>query len=92
MPGIGVETEADLTYFLPHVSEKVCMAINDILKIPNPDGKPPSYSVSASETDYAGSFATTSTVIDEDNVLTGQSAWCARQIEGHRYRQVLLAR
>ena len=93
IPGIG-SSEQDLILVGIYLKKDVCLKINNLLGIDNPSGNVPNITGGSmfvfNASSYSGSYA----LSDNDNVITGKTAFCAQNavtIPGS-YIQVLIAR
>jgi type II secretory pathway pseudopilin PulG len=96
---VGSDTGAegtDLLLLIGHLTEPVCMKINDLLGIQNPGGHPPVDSFDCNSTPFTGTYSNCSNPIgDSAAALAGKQAFC----EGYDasgiyyiFYQVLIAR
>ncbi len=90
VPGIGDASTQDLLYTASRLNQAVCLKINEILGVPNPDNQPPTFTHTV--LDYNGSYSGTAAIVDTLGVFTGKSAFCATQLNGANYWRVLIAR
>lgn len=93
LPGIGTSA-ADMAYFLPHISDTVCLKINSLLAVP-PENAIPTHTATGAKTAYNGDYSISYTVNDTNGTLTGKSAFCSLEpagINDNRFYKVLIAR
>ncbi|MFA5593127.1 MAG: hypothetical protein WC989_07420 [Micavibrio sp.] len=95
LPEIGSPDKSELIYHLPHVDEKVCMAINDLLNIENNDNHPPKH-ISSVNAMYHSSYTTTLEIGAPDPAIIGKAAFCSTdtstEVNDNRFYKVLIAR
>lgn len=89
----GTLSANDIVFMHMYLNRRTCLAINDILHIPNPGGEPPSIDKVGSTGSYTNGSLTSTQVLDDPS-LNGQAAFCRFETSGSRYdfNQVVLER
>jgi hypothetical protein len=97
---VGSDTGAegtDLLLWIGHLTEPVCMKINDLLGIPNPGGHPPVDTFDCNTNPFTGTYPNcTNPMGNTVAALAGKQAFCAGYFATsphyHIFYQVLIAR
>ncbi len=83
--GVGTGV-SELVYYNAYIKQEVCMAINDMLGVPNPDGKPPSFTAGSGSFYISGAaFPTYSPELNEIEILKGKTAFCYTLAGGNEH-------
>ena len=87
----GTTSANDLAIVQNYLNRNTCIAINDLLGIPNPGGAPPTFSGTGSSGTYSnGSFAGTG-ILDNASI-NGQPAFCRLTGTAYQYVHVMIER
>ncbi len=96
IPEVGQEGKEELIFITPYLNENICLKINDLLGVKNPNNYPPILTNTLAL--YTGGFLDNDTykLSDPEGVVTGKTAFCMAHPSGQIYDvffvQVLLAR
>ncbi|MFA5592903.1 MAG: hypothetical protein WC989_06290 [Micavibrio sp.] len=95
-PGLGQPDKEEISIAFLQLDAKICMKINELLGIPNPEDSAPQLSINEAGNAYTyhGPFADTGIITDITGVLGGKAAFCAEEqsTSSYSFRQVLLVR
>lgn len=83
--GVGTPV-SELVYYNAYIKREVCMAINDLLGIPNPNNRPPSFTAGSGAFYLSGApFPTYTPALNEIPILHGKTAFCYTLAGGNEH-------
>jgi len=90
LPQVGEANKQEMLYRAVSIHRQICLKINDMLGVDNPDGELPRIGGNTVG-DYHGIFGTSSPPDDANEALTGKTAFCTSS-GGNSYYRVLIVR
>lgn len=78
IPSMGENNRPELLYLANYIRKDVCIQLNDLLNVNNPNGAPPKTGVfDGGAYQYAGAFYDKTPITDPSGALIGKKAFCA---------------
>ncbi len=82
----GTESANDIVFNINYLTRDTCLAINDLLKVTNPNGNPPAGTTTGSAGSYINGSLSGARIMDEANT-NGQFAFC-RYLATNQYQYI----
>ncbi|MFA5591947.1 MAG: hypothetical protein WC989_01355 [Micavibrio sp.] len=77
IPGVGREEDEEIIYRIHAIPREVCLKLNDMAGVGNPNGEPPSNEGAQTGNRYNGIFYSRPIMPDPSGALHGKRAFCA---------------